>query len=390
MEVISIEEVGLTDISDYVYDLETEDGTYVSGSGLGIVLKNTDSCYVRFDIDKGSYTTEDGHFNEEAFMKEQFRIAQECADEISKHFKEPIHLEFEKIMYPFFLYEKKRYAYQEWLSYKGPSTDLCYKGIAIIRRDYCPYVKEVSSELFEILMRLYKDDPRYNENINIEDAQKIAQDIAVKYVQNAINNLLNDKVPIESLIISKSLKNKYKIDSQDIKWYNGLCKIHRNEKEIGQICNNCDKCEKKNTIKQSFFKQEIKKIEKDKECNDCALNFLQLSQPHVRIAQRLRITDPMTGPKPPDRVPYVIVRPTIIKKDMKQCDITEHPDYLTKKIDTLYYFEHQLQAPITQIFELFGLGPSIYNELVVAKKNLDNNQGSITDFFNKEKDLKKI
>ena len=57
MEVISIEEIGIEEI---VYDLETESGTFVAG-GLehGILVKNTDSCYVKFPIHKSDYENDE-------------------------------------------------------------------------------------------------------------------------------------------------------------------------------------------------------------------------------------------------------------------------------------------------------------------------------------------
>ena len=141
MEVLSIECIGETAFSEHVYDIETEDGTYVAGSNNGILVKNTDSCYVKFDLDKDSFKKKDGAFDEEGYMKENFRLAQECADRITKTFKKPIDLEFEKFMYPFFLYEKKRYAYQEWTEPENPHFDLEYKGLSVVRRDYCVRVK---------------------------------------------------------------------------------------------------------------------------------------------------------------------------------------------------------------------------------------------------------
>ena len=49
--VLSIESLGFVD--DYVYDLETDDGTFSTQDGL--ILKNTDSCYVKFDVDKSEF-----------------------------------------------------------------------------------------------------------------------------------------------------------------------------------------------------------------------------------------------------------------------------------------------------------------------------------------------
>jgi len=373
-EVISVREIGQTTVDEYVYDLETEDGTYLAGDD--IVLKNTDSTYIAFDIDRSKYISDiNNKFDEEAYMTEQFRISQEAAEYVSSHFKDPIRMEFEKTMMPFFLYAKKRYAYQEWIpkpiangfEKPKPSKDLQYKGLSIVRRDFCPLIKEVCGNLFDILMKSYKNDPKYNENMSEIEAQNLAKELAISYVQEAIRNLLDNKVPIEKLIITKSLRDTYKIDGMGIKWSNGLCREHNFEKEKGFPCKNCKTC-----------------IKNSKECKKCQDNFAELTQPHVRIAQRLRLKDPLNGPKPPDRVPFLFVIPKLIQekniKLLKQCDITEHPNYIKDsglKVDTLYYFEHQLKTPIKQIFDLITNSEVIYGDLIMLK----NKQNPITKYF---------
>ncbi len=350
MEVVSIEYIGSTEKNEYVYDLETEEGTYLAGDN--ILLKNTDSCYVKFDIDKGRFVSELGSFDETAFMKEQFRIAQECAVRISQTFKNPIELAFEKFMYPFFLYEKKRYAYQEWTEPEGPHEHLEYKGVATVRRDYCPYVKEVCNMLFEILMKGHDES---------------SIDRAVEYVKLSIKNMFDDKVPIEKLIISKSLKNTYKVKGLDIKWTHGLCEKHNLEKEEGLKCHSCPTCSK--------F---------DKECRECSDAFNKVKSPHVHIAKVLKKIDPVNYPRPPDRVPYVFI---VNKKAEHQCDRVAHPNYIgSNKIDSIYYFEHQLKEPILQIFELMmgEKASEIYSALVLEKINKMNKQPQITNFFKKK------
>ena len=66
-EIISIECLGFTDTEEYVYDLETNDGTFSTQDGL--ILKNTDSCYVMFDVDKDEYPDDDSSNCERAFAR---------------------------------------------------------------------------------------------------------------------------------------------------------------------------------------------------------------------------------------------------------------------------------------------------------------------------------
>ena len=166
---------------DFVYDLETEDGTFQAGIGQ-MIVKNTDSCYVIFpepvDPD-GTLTT-------------LFKKAEYAAAEISKTFKKPIELEFEKFMYPLILVAKKRYMYVEWTDPKNHNGCIEAKGVELVRRDNCAYVKETLDAVLTPIMF---------EN-NLERGREQAE--------LYIDKLLNGEVPIKQLIISKNLRNDYK------------------------------------------------------------------------------------------------------------------------------------------------------------------------------------
>ena len=154
MEIESIEFIGTTN-DEYVYDLETDDGTYYAGN---ILLKNTDSCYVTFDISKDDFVDSSGRFNEEEYMKKNFEVANKCADLITKVFKAPSELEMEKLMYPFIIYQKKRYAFQEWTEHDKPHDKLQYKGLSIKRRDSCKYLRDTCDTIFKLLMKEISED----------------------------------------------------------------------------------------------------------------------------------------------------------------------------------------------------------------------------------------
>jgi DNA polymerase delta subunit 1 len=300
--VLEIRDLGFVD--DYVYDLETNDGTF--STDTGIILKNTDSCYVKFDVDKTKFPDDHTH----AFMKEHFRLAIECSKRITETFKPPIELEFEKVMSPFLLFAKKRYAYLEWTN-PEKSDHVDYKGIQVVRRDNCQYVKDVSMNILNTIM--------YD-----KDTEK-AKKIAIKGIQD----LLDDKVDIKKLIISKSLNKYYKVGGEPVIW---------------------DKA--------------------------------QVAFPHVRLAQKLIDLDPMGHPKPPDRVPYIYIQTK--NKRALQWERVAHPDYIGKnKIDTLYYLDKQLMSPIDMLFELLIDDPSVlYAESRINKVNKDEGYTkTMNDFF---------
>ena len=178
--VVDIINLGPNPEGSYVYDIETEDGTFQAGIGQ-MIVKNTDSCYVIFpepvDPD-GTLTT--------LFKKAEFAAA-----EISKTFRKPIELEFEKFMYPLILVAKKRYMYVEWTDSKKHNGEIEAKGVELVRRDNCPYVKETLDNLLSPIMF---------EN-NLEKGRLEAE--------RHIDMLLNGEVPIKKLILSKNLRNDY-------------------------------------------------------------------------------------------------------------------------------------------------------------------------------------
>jgi DNA polymerase elongation subunit (family B) len=107
-----------------------------------MIVKNTDSCYVIFpqpvDSD-GTLTT-------------LFKVAENAAKKISETFKKPIELEFEKFMYPLILVAKKRYMYLEWTDPKKHNGEIEAKGVELVRRDNCPYVKETLDAVLTPIM----------------------------------------------------------------------------------------------------------------------------------------------------------------------------------------------------------------------------------------------
>lgn len=311
MQIVHIEEI---DPEHTVYDLETEVGTFLAGSlESGLIVKNTDSCYVKFPINRDDYKTE------KEFMSEQFHMAEECAEYCSKQFKRPIELEFEKYMYPFALFTKKRYAYQEWTSPDKPNEGINYKGIQVVRRDTCKYVKEEMAKVFKIMMSAK----------NSEDAKNTS----LETIKNSVENLLNDKIDEKNLVLSKQLKSKYI--------------VRKNNKSV-----------------EHNWKDP------------------KIQQPHVRLAQQIMLKDPANHPKPPDRVPYLFEQKegAVLQCDkvIHPNDFIKGKN----KIDSLYYFERQFKKPIDMIFSLMMEDTgSIYRDLIVKKINKINKQSEITNFI---------
>lgn len=103
---------------------------------------------------------------------------------------------------------------------------------------------------------------------------------------------------------------------------------------------------------------------------------------HKVLADRMGVRDPGNKPQINDRIQYVYVVKEISarkKKDIKQGELIENPEYVVKnnlKIDYLYYLEHQIIKPASQILELMMPAKKvtkffrtyIYEELAKRKK----------------------
>lgn len=164
----------------YVYDLTTSNHHFAAGIGR-LVVHNTDSVMVKFNVAPDLGT--------------QFEVASDVAKRISATFKPPHELEMEKIYHPYVLYSKKRYAA---IKYEDPADDgkMDVKGIALVRRDNCPLVKDVLSECLDAM--LFKRDAT------------LALDIARQHIRRVLDN----EHPMDKFVVSKTLRTGYKVDTQ--------------------------------------------------------------------------------------------------------------------------------------------------------------------------------
>lgn len=84
-------------------------------------------------------------------VEEAMKLGKEAAELISKEFKAPIKLEFEKIYFPYLLMSKKRYAGVYWT--KPEKYDkIDTKGIENVRRDNCPLIRNLINTCLKYLL----------------------------------------------------------------------------------------------------------------------------------------------------------------------------------------------------------------------------------------------
>ena len=126
-----------------------------------------------------------------ADVAESMELGKEAATYVTGFFERPINLDFEKVYFPYLLINKKRYAGLYWT--KPDSYDkLDAKGIETVRRDSCRLVSTVIETSLRKLL------------IDRDTAG------AEAYVKGVIADLLQNKVDLSNLVISKGLgKTEY-------------------------------------------------------------------------------------------------------------------------------------------------------------------------------------
>ncbi|WFD30639.1 DNA-directed DNA polymerase [Malassezia sp. CBS 17886] len=191
-----------------------------------------------------------------------------AAERTTKCFTPPIRLDFEKVYFPYLLINKKRYAGLYWTT---PSSfdKMDTKGIETVRRDNCRLVRTVIETCLRKML--------------------IDRDVrgAETYTKQVIADLLQNKIDMSQLVISKAL----------------------------------------------------------------AKADYAAKQAHVELAERMRKRDAGSAPALGDRVAYVIVKGSkgsaAYEKSEDPLYALEH----NIPIDTRYYLENQLSKPLLRIFE---------------------------------------
>lgn len=161
-------------LDEYIYDIETENHHFAAGIGR-LVVHN--SCMIKFsNITK---------------LDECFKVCKDLEKAVNEIFPKPMYLELEKIYSKYFILSKKRYV-GYIVDKEGKVVSVDKKGVVIKRRDNCAYLRDLYTTLINMVM---EKAPRWK----IYD-----------FIGEKIDDLLRGNVPIEKLIITKSVKENYK------------------------------------------------------------------------------------------------------------------------------------------------------------------------------------
>jgi len=197
-------------------------------------------------------------------------LAKEAGHLASMFLKDPHDLEYEKTFMPFCLLSKKRYV---GMLYEN-DPDKCYRksmGIVLKRRDNAPIVKDVYGGIIDILM---KD----------RDIGK-----SIEFLKTILDKLSAKQVPIDKLIISKSLRSIYK--------------------KPDQIA-------------------------------------------HAVLSRRIGEREPGNKPSAGDRIPYVYIINNNATLQGERIETPEYITKESLKIDYVHYITNQIMKPVVQIYSL--------------------------------------
>ena len=248
-----------------------------------VIYGDTDSLFVEFNV-RNPETGErlEGREARQATID----ITDEAGAFITKTLAAPHDFEFDKAFDPMLMFSKKRYAGN---MYENNADDYVHKymGIALKRRDNAPIVKTIFGGAMKMLL----------------DRRDV--DGAFKFVKDKCLELVEGKVNLGQLTVTKSLRSEY-------------------------------------------------------------ANPLSIA--HKVLADRITQRDPGNAPAAGDRIGYVYISPKSGQEASKlQGDRIETPLYAKENNlipDYKHYIEHQLQNPISQAFGLLleripGFSPSM-------------------------------
>ena len=231
------------------------------------IYGDTDSVFFTFNLQ----TLEGKPIRGKEALEITIELAQEAGHLASGFLKGPHDLEYEKTFMPFCLLSKKRYV---GMLYETDPNKCKRKemGIVLKRRDNAPIVKDIYGGIIDILMK--------EQNI-----QK-----AIDFLKYSLQNLVDEKVSMDKLIITKSLRSGYK-----------------NPNSIA----------------------------------------------HKVLADRITKRDPGNKPSSGDRIPYVYIN-SLNKKALQGEKIENPTYILENKlkIDYSFYITNQIMKPLQQLFAL--------------------------------------
>ena len=231
------------------------------------VYGDTDSVFFTFNL----HTVDGVPIVGRRALEISIELGQQVGELASRYLKAPHAWAYEKTMMPFFLLRKKGYIgmLYEKNPNKGKRKSM---GIVLKRRDNAPIVKDIYGGAIDILMN--------EQNV----------DTAIEYVRRSVKELVEERCPLDKLIITKSLRSTYK-----------------NPQQIA----------------------------------------------HKVLADRMGMRDPGNKPSSGDRIPFVYIHnDTKGALQGDRIETPDHITKNRIKPDYAFYITNQIMKPVQQVFAL--------------------------------------
>ncbi len=240
---------------------EVEDREGLTEVELEVVYGDTDSVFVKMNpvgTDRKGIPVEDAA-----------SLGARMGEILSDSLPEPMELQYEAFSQRALFVTKKRYA----LFMEGKEPPMKVKGLETVRREWCNQATEAMKKVLDLLLRKGE----------IEEASK--------YMKSLIEDLREDRIPLEKLIQTRTL-------SKSPSEYKGR-------------------------------------------------------QPHAELCERMRRRDPASAPEVGSRVPFVITHGNglLVERSEDPTYVREHDINL----DHEYYIRRQILPPVRRIFDALEL-----------------------------------
>ena len=233
-----------------------------------VVYGDTDSLFVNFN--PRNPETGERYMGREAIVK-TIELTEEAGHFITGALKAPHDFEYDKVFYPFIIFSKKRYVGNKYEESPDEFKETSM-GIVLKRRDNAPLLKMIYGGAIDRLL-------------NHRDVAG-----AVDYVKEKVQDLVEGRIKLSQLTITKSL----------------------------------------------------------------AADYAGTPPAHKMLADRIAARDPGNAPSSGERIGFVYVKPASGQVASKlQGDRVETPAWIEEKglkADAEYYIEHQLMNPLSQLF----------------------------------------
>jgi DNA polymerase elongation subunit (family B) len=255
-----------------------------------VIYGDTDSIFIKFP------TTS---------LEESIQLGMKAGKRITELCRKPYKIAYEKTLYPFILFCRKRYVGMKYEEDPNPAkAKRMSMGIVLKRRDNAPIVKDVFGGALDILLE--------------EKDVKKAQQFTLKLLSSVLKN----ELPLEKYIVSKSLRDDYKVPEQIA---------------------------------------------------------------HRVLADRMAARDPGTAPKVGDRIPYIYVAENKHHaKQGDKIEHVDYVRQKKLSPDVELYITNQIQNPVAQLFalcieELDGYIPPRISYKTIYQEALEKYKGDVEE-----------